>query len=201
MADCPSPAEPTCGTRRRGEVLEDAIFDAVLQQLATVGYRGLTMEGVAACSRTGKASLYRRWPSREALVADAVRHRMPALDDPPDTGTVRGDILALLQRMAETLNSSTGCAMSSLLSTVDRDDVVVRAIVRQIIKPRQRMLLALLRRGAERGEVRPEAVTLLVAQAGPAMVIYTYLTHGPPVTRRMLKSIVDEVVLPILRID
>jgi AcrR family transcriptional regulator len=58
-------AAPPCAppaTRRRGQILEHAIFDAVLDQLQTVGYTGLTMEGVAACAHTGKAALYRRWP-------------------------------------------------------------------------------------------------------------------------------------------
>lgn len=199
MADNPLPAETPCGSRRRGDVLEHAIFDAVLEQLATVGYGGLTMEGVAACSHTGKASLYRRWPSKEALLVDAVGHRMPPVDDLPDTGTVRGDILLLLQRMATTLDSSTGCAMHNLLSSAARDGDVVRAITRRIIEPRQRMLLALLERGVERGEVRPGAATMMVAQTGPALVIYHYLTEGPPVSRETLAAIVDEVVVPILR--
>ncbi|MEV7028182.1 TetR family transcriptional regulator, partial [Kitasatospora sp. NPDC093558] len=57
--------------RRRGEVLESAIFGATLQQLVTDGYARLTMEGVAAAAQTGKAALYRRWSSKEELVKDA----------------------------------------------------------------------------------------------------------------------------------
>jgi AcrR family transcriptional regulator len=64
-----APCAPANGRpRRRGQTLEHAIFDAVLDQLQTVGYVGLTMEGVAAAAHTGKAALYRRWPRKEDLV-------------------------------------------------------------------------------------------------------------------------------------
>ncbi|TDD64977.1 TetR family transcriptional regulator, partial [Actinomadura rubrisoli] len=65
------------GTRRRGGDLEAAIYEAVFAQLEAVGYRRLTMEGVAAAARTGKAALYRRWPSKDELVTDALKHVLP----------------------------------------------------------------------------------------------------------------------------
>ena len=70
--------------RRRGAVLERAILDAALEQLSTVGWNGLTMEGVAAGAQTGKAAVYRRWPSKEDLVADALRAGLPQLRRGPD---------------------------------------------------------------------------------------------------------------------
>ncbi len=203
MAEHPSQCGPLAGAfeprRRRGQVLESAIFDAVVDQLGTVGYGGLTMEGVAAAAHTGKAALYRRWPSKEELVVDALQHRMPALDDPPDTGSVRNDVLALLGRVAHTVNSPTGCAISSLLSDPLRDPDFLRMVHARVIEPRKSMMMNLLRRGAERGEVRPDAITPLVAEVGPAMVIYHFLTEGPPVRPRTVKAIVDQVVVPMLR--
>lgn len=184
--------------RRRGEVLEQAIFDAVVDQLAAAGYEALTMEGVAACAGTGKAALYRRWPSKEELVLEALEHRLPVLDDPPDTGTVRGDILMLLGRMTRTVNSPTGCAIQSLMGQ-QRDREFMRAVHRRVIEPRKRMMLDALRRGVERGEVRPDAVSMLVAEVGPAMVIHHFLVDGPPVSRRTIEAIVDQVVLPMVR--
>src|SRR5690606_38992812 len=75
--------------RRRGAVLERAILDATLEQLSTVGWNGLTMEGVAAGAQTGKAAVYRRWPSKEDLVADALKVGLPRIDAVPDLGSVR----------------------------------------------------------------------------------------------------------------
>lgn len=65
-------------------MLERAILDAALEQLSTVGWNGLTMEGVAAGAQTGKAAVYRRWPSKEDLVADALEAGLPRFEEVPD---------------------------------------------------------------------------------------------------------------------
>ena len=75
---------PTVSPRRRGAVLERAILDAALEQLSTVGWSGLTMEGVAAGAQTGKAAVYRRWPSKEDLVADALQAGLPRFEEAPE---------------------------------------------------------------------------------------------------------------------
>ncbi|MGQ4357068.1 helix-turn-helix domain-containing protein, partial [Streptomyces drozdowiczii] len=62
--------QPVVSLRRRGSVLERAILEAALEALSTVGWNGLTMEGVAAGAQTGKAAIYRRWSSKEELVAE-----------------------------------------------------------------------------------------------------------------------------------
>jgi len=157
------------------------------------------MEGVAAAAHTGKAALYRRWPSKDDLILDALQHRMPPLTDLPDTGSVRTDVLELLGRMARTINSPTGCAIQTLMSQPRPDRDFLRVVHARVIQPRKQMMTEVLRRGAERGEVRPEAVSTLVAEVGPAMVIYHFLLDGPPVSWRTVEAIVDSVVLPILR--
>src|SRR5665213_1888350 len=88
------------GSRRRGATLEAAIFAAVLEQLSDVGFSAMTMEGVAASAHTGKAALYRRWPSKEDLVADTLDAVMPSFEMPRDNGSARADIAEVLDRMA-----------------------------------------------------------------------------------------------------
>ncbi|MEV4897159.1 helix-turn-helix domain-containing protein, partial [Nonomuraea sp. NPDC055795] len=90
--------------RRRGEALHAAIFQATLDELAEVGYAKLTMERVAERARTGKASLYRRWPTRLELVMAAVYSVLPDPSDVADTGSLRGDLLALLRHTAAALD-------------------------------------------------------------------------------------------------
>jgi AcrR family transcriptional regulator len=186
-------------TRRRGQVLERAIFDAVLDQLRAEGYGGLTMEGVAACAHTGKAALYRRWGSKEELVVDALQHALPPVGDPPDHGSVRDDLLALLRQMASLMSSPAGCAMQAVLGEGNRDRAFVEVVRRRVIEPRRRMFLEVLRRGAERGEVRPEAVSPLVAEIGPAMLVQRFHSAGPPIPDDYVVSVVDGCVLPLLR--
>src|SRR4029450_3670949 len=162
----PSCAPPHGRTRRRGETLERAIFDAVLDQLQTVGYVGLTMEGVATRAHTGKAALYRRWPRKEDLVVDALEHPLPSPTDLPDHGNVgddslglraetprpwptalpdhgnlRDDLLALLGRMTAMLNSPAGCALQCLMSETERGESVARLLHEGGEDTRKRMVL------------------------------------------------------------
>ena len=192
--------QPCPPLRRRGPALEHAIFDAVLDQLQTVGYVGLTMEGVAAGAHTGKAALYRRWPRKEDLVVDALEHALPSPTDLPDHGDAREDLLDLLRRLAAMLNSPTGCALQCLMAEIDRDHPFARLLHQRVKEPRKQMFLHLLRRAADRGEVRPEAASPLVAEVGPALVMQRFLAEGPPVPDDYVVSVVDDVVLPLLRV-
>ncbi len=194
-----SPAPGGGGTRRRGEALEDAILDATLTELSTVGLSRFTIEGVAHRARTGKASVYRRWQSKEDLVVDALQRVFPPLDDSIDHGDVRADLLALLRQMTEVINGPAGCAMQTLMGELDRDREFVRTVHERVIDPRKRAMLATLQRGAARGQVRPAAVEPLVAQVGPAMIVHKFLSEGPPVADEFVQRVVDEVVLPLVR--
>ena len=198
----PAPARPyppQVATRRRGETLEQAIFQAVLDQLQSVGYARLTMEGVAACAHTGKAALYRRWPHKEDLVVDALDHAMPSLTELPDSGSLREDLLVLLRRMAAMTNSATGCALRCLLAEVDREHPFARLLHERVFAPRKQAFRAVLERAAERGQVRAGAASQLVADAGPALVMQRFLAEGPPVPDDFVVAVLDEVVLPLLR--
>jgi AcrR family transcriptional regulator len=193
------PTKPCGPPRRRGEILERAIFDAVLDQLQVVGYVGLTMEGVAGAAHTGKAALYRRWPRKEDLVVDALEHTLPSPCDLPDHGDVRDDLLDLLRVMAAMLNSPAGCALQCLISETERDESFARLLHERVKEPRKRMFLDLLARGADRGQVRPAAVSQLVAEVGPALVMQRFLAEGAPVPDAYVVSVVDDVVMPLLR--
>jgi AcrR family transcriptional regulator len=143
------------------------------------------MEGVAACARTGKAALDRRWAGNQDLVADAIDHALPSLADLPDHGDVREDLLDLLRRMAGMVKSPTGCALQCLLAEVDRDHQSSALLHERVLAPRKRSFLAVLERAADRGQVRREAANPLVAEVGLAMVVQRFLVEGPPGPRRL----------------
>ncbi|HEV2375616.1 MAG TPA: TetR/AcrR family transcriptional regulator [Streptosporangiaceae bacterium] len=185
------------GTRRRGQLLESAIFDAVLAGLAESGYDRLTMEDVAVRAGTGKATLYRRWQSKEELVLATLRSKMPPPEDEPDTGSVRGDLIGQLQCMVDTMRTPTGTAMWGILAH-QSNTPIVQAVHSTVILPYQQAMLNILRRGAERGEVRPSAVTSLVAEVGPVLIRQHYFAAGPPADAAV-QEIVDQVIMPILR--
>src|SRR3954470_19150910 len=97
-------------TRRRGAALLGAIHTAVLDELADNGYAGLSIERVAERARTGKASIYRRWPTRLELVLAAIDRVMPRYDEVPDNGNIRDDLLEVLRRIAAIMGSRAGTA-------------------------------------------------------------------------------------------
>jgi AcrR family transcriptional regulator len=187
------------GRRRRGPELERAIYDATLGELAEHGLEALTMEGIAAAARTGKASLYRRWATKEDLVLDAVGCTMPSTEDlEGSTGSLRGDLLRGLGRMAEFISSPHGRVARSLLATAEPDHPLLEMTRTRLIEPRQARMRSLIELGVERGEARPGCATLTLAQVGPAMVMQRFMLWGR-VEPSDVESIVDDVLLPLLR--
>src|SRR6201996_6073996 len=94
--------------RRRGEELEAALLEAAWDELVAVGFARLTMESVAARARTGVAVLYRRWPRKDDLVMAAIaNHGTVNPVEKPDTGSLRGDMLALLGSINDNRSSFT----------------------------------------------------------------------------------------------
>lgn len=179
--------------RRRGEALRQAIFDAVFAQLRDVGYGRLTMGAVAAEAGTGKAALYRRWCTREELVADAVRHGLPSPSEAPTHDTVRADLVEQLRRLRDALAHTGGAA----LNAAAEDGTIRAAFTERIVEPCQALIVAALRRGAERGEIAELApdVARKVAAVGPAMLIHQVLTGDTSVSDADLDALVDDVLL------
>jgi AcrR family transcriptional regulator len=200
-ADNDTAPDATCepASRRRGAILEQAIFDAVLTQMNAVGFSGLTMEGVANCAHTGKAAIYRRWPCKEDLVVDALNHALPSFDAPPDTGNVRDDIAEVFRHMLTIINGHAGCAMLALISELDRDHEFIKTVQERVLAPRKAMMLEILERAAARGEIRPDAVNPLVGEAGPALIVHRMFMYGPPVDEAYAQAVLDDVVMPLLR--
>src|SRR5215469_10729252 len=94
-------------SRRRGEVLKRALYEATLAELAEVGYGGLTMEGIAARAHTGKAALYRRWASKHDLVHAALVFTLPPVPEPRSGRSARDSLLALFTAHRDVLAGKT----------------------------------------------------------------------------------------------
>ncbi|MFD9095038.1 TetR/AcrR family transcriptional regulator [Streptomyces collinus] len=197
------PAEParTASPRRRGAVLERAILDAALEQLSTVGWKGLTMEGVATGAQTGKAAVYRRWPSKEDLVADALEAALPPVGGVPDLGSVREDLLALCRRARDAMFSRPGFALRAVIHECDPAQVerFHGVIFDGVVEPTIQRLRDVITRGIERGEVRPDAANGYVFDAIPAMMMYRSKMCTSEWSDRDLEEMVDHLMIPLLR--
>jgi AcrR family transcriptional regulator len=183
--------------RKRGDELNAAIYQATLAELAEVGYARLTMERVAERARTGKAALYRRWSSRMELAMDAVYHALPDLTATPDTGSLRGDLLAQLRRTADLLAGPAGEALRGLLGDVLRDPARTAELRRLSHGNSGKVMREIVRRAIERGEVDGDAVTPRRLDVPQAMLRQYFLFNGVPIPDEVITEIVDEVVVPL----
>jgi AcrR family transcriptional regulator len=186
------------GPRRRGSALDAAILGAAFDELVEVGYHGLTMDRVAVRAHASKASLYRRWPSRMELAVHAVFHALPDPDHPPDTGSLRGDLLALLRRSAQQLAGPTGQALRALLSDALRDPGRAAELRQFSAGTVEQGMHEIVGRAVRRGEIRRSAVTPRRLEAGQALLRQHFLFNGPAVPDSVIVDIVDDVVVPLL---
>ena len=184
-----APAGPP-RTRRRGAVLEDAILDAAWDELAAVGYAQVTMAGVAARAGTNKAALYRRWPNRTELLAAAIDRRVvPLAALPADTGSLRGDVIAVLQAVNR---------RSHAAQTVPDPGGELAAYLRRraAVEGFEQMDLV-LSRARQRGQASAAPVSTQVARL-PVSVLHSELClDTAPVPDQAITKIVDELFLPL----
>jgi AcrR family transcriptional regulator len=194
--------DPPAAQRRRGDTLRRAIFDATLAQLTSVGWTRLTMEGVAACAQTGKAALYRRWSSKLDLLVAALEHSLPSTGEVPDLGSLREDLLYVLERTRNAMYSPAGCALRAAMDEIAAEhggQTVQTLIQGRVLDPGRRVFVQVLERGIARGEVRGGADAALLADVGPAMMLFQTKTNGGEIPADYPARLVDEVMLPMLR--
>ena len=190
--------------RKRGAALEDAIREAAFAELTEVGYLAFSVEAVAARAKTGKASIYRRWPSKVELVLDAMLAELPTpeqcgiardWDDEMTTVEALHEIAATITNL---LQSPAGDAMRAVKCEAMSDPELARLIDERFQEPRRQVMLRLLQRGVERGEVRPEAVTPLVADVLPAVLSHRVILQREPVDNRTITQIMEQVIIPLV---
>ncbi len=185
-------------TRRRGATLEHALLDAAWQELQESGYAKLTMERVADRAGTSRAVIYRRWRNRPELVIAAMRHRQPVLSGAiPDTGTLRGDTLAVLRRAAARTTEIGPDTVIGMLSDLLSDNEAFDQILDQLLRSGGEVMSSVLDRAAARSETR-ENISPRIARLPPDLLRHELiLTHQPP-SQRTLEEIVDEIFLPLV---
>ena len=199
----PADAERTKLGRKRDHTRDPEILAATLDVLAETGYDRMTIDDVAARAKAGKATLYRRWPSKAHLVVDAVGCMKQTATDHehlPDTGTLRGDLLALIRPHTIEQGERKMRIMAGLFSVLQENRDLADAVNAAIVEPRARATRLLLERAAARGEIAADHDLELLSLVSQATVAYRLLVLGRPADVAFLTSIVDEVVLPAVGI-
>ncbi len=183
--------------RRRGAALETAILDAGWQQLIEQGYTHLTFEAVAERAKTGKAVLYRRWPDKAALLLAVLAHQgFGTPVEVPDTGSLRGDVLALLQLVNRRGDSGAALFSTILGAYFDETETTPAQLRAQLLGDSTRPMTHIVRRAMERGEVSiapPPRVTALPVD----LLRHELIMNLSRVPERTIIEIVDTVFLPL----
>jgi len=192
------PKQPPAATRRRGATLEHALLDAAWEELQQSGYPRLTMERVAERAGTSRAVIYRRWRNRPELVIAAMRHHQPVLSGQvPDTGTLRGDTLAVLRRASARITEIGPDTVIGMLSDLLADEEAFELTLDRLLRGGGEVMSEVLDRAAARGETR-EHISPRVARLPLDLLRHELiLTHQPP-SQDTLEEIVDEIFLPLV---
>lgn len=188
--------------RKRDHTRDADILDAAIEVLAENGFDRMTVDMVAARAKAGKATLYRRWPSKAELVLDAVlrmKRDMVDLDNLPDTGTLRGDLLALFKPQPVEDGERKMRAMAGLASLLSQHQEFAEAGNAAIVEPWAGAHSRLIRRAIERGEVEATVDVETLSQVIPSIAAYRALIQRKPFDRHFLTTMVDSVLLPALR--
>lgn len=198
MAQLDTPETTTKLGRKRDPGRDRVILDATLDVLAESGYDGMTIDMVAARAKAGKATLYRRWTSKAELVIDALAGMKPPvdLDTLPDTGSLRGDLVAQLEAPALEDSERKLKVMAGIVSLLNNHPSLAEAAHRAIIEPHVVVNRILIRRAIDRGEISPDCDVETLAIVEPAMAAYRTLLLRIPIDREYIISIIDGLIMP-----
>lgn len=185
--------------RRHGAELDTAIKTAVLRLLAAHGPDGVTMEAVATTARTSKPVLYRRWPDRRALLRDTLVGIAATSIPTHDTGSFRGDMLAVLRGWAALFGGDGGPLMRSIVTAVAADPELAATFRDDVIGMRKDEMNALFARGIERGDVRADVPVGILRELGQSVLWHRLLISGDPIDDHLVTQLVDEVLTPLAR--
>ena len=175
---------------------EQEILTAALDVLADVGYDRLTMDAVAAKAKASKATLYRRWNSKAALVINALTSMKDANAVLPDTGNLRDDLHGMFCGMGGLTDSHLLAILGSVLTAIGRDEEFAAAFRRDFIAPKAARSVEIFQRAQARGEIRPDVDLDILVPALPGIVLHRLFFLGEMPTHDVITRVIDHVIIP-----
>jgi AcrR family transcriptional regulator len=185
--------------RPRDQARDLDLMAAALDLVAEVGYDRVSMEAVATACSASKATIYRRWPSKAALVAAALGCRKKHPQLVTFSGDLRRDMLDGLVAMAQSIQDDDINLLVGLLGAMRTDPELARELRTQMVTDQREAAQAWTLQAIEAGQLRPGTDLTLVQQIGPALVLSRLLVTGEPVDEEFCKNLVDQVLLPLVR--
>lgn len=187
--------------RPRDASRDAALLQATLDLLVEVGYDRLTIDAVAARVKASKATVYRRWPNKAALVVDAMQALHEGKHEEqvfPDTGSLREDLLAGARKFVDKLSSEEGRLLASVMTASMRDPELAGAM-RSGTDEKVAMCAAPLERAVARGELGPGCSADVFAEVVQSVFLFRFLVSGEPLDEAFVVHVIDDIVLPLLK--
>jgi AcrR family transcriptional regulator len=175
---------------------EEELLTATLEVLRETGYDNLTVDKVVARAHASKTTVYRRWPSKGELVCAAFAHAVH-IGAAPDTGTLRGDLLALAEIIAQVAGLYAR-TIAGILATDNPNPHLRELFLHDLYRARRDQVYSVLHRAVSRGEIAADVINEDIWDLLPGYISHRMLQHGRPVTSETLRALVDEVMLPSL---
>jgi AcrR family transcriptional regulator len=179
--------------RPRHPATDGAILEATFRELVEVGYGGLSVEAVAAGSGVAKTTIYRRWPTKRDLVIAALAVEAPFAPPPADVESRTALELFVRGAIAMLIDSGAIRILGSLLVEEGREPGLLAVFRQRILEPRRGLVEAMLRRGIERGEIRPDIEPLVVTEMVAGAVFGHHAILGLTATDAWIEALVAHV--------
>ena len=176
---------------------EQELLAVTLRLLQENGYERFTVEQVAAAARASKATMYRRWPTKAELVMAAVLNGINAVAVPPETGSLRTDLLAIGHAVSDQVHRHA-TTMRAVLVEISRSPALNDVLQRQFFGERKKMINHVLRQAVERGEVDADAIDDDLWDLLPGYLAFRAVIQNRPATKRTVVALVDDVIIPSL---
>ena len=183
-------AESSSWSQRESELLA-----VTLQLLQEHGYDRLTVDEVASAARASKATVYRRWPSKAELVLAAFIEGIRQVAVPPETGTLRGDLLRLGEAVCAD-GHQLASTIRAVLVEVSRNPALNDVMQHQFIDQRKALIRYILQQAVDRGEIAEAAITDELWDLVPGYLIFRSILPSRPPTRETVEALVDNFIIP-----
>jgi AcrR family transcriptional regulator len=178
----------------RGEAFTSAVLDAALTQLAEVGFERLSIPQVADMAGVNKTSIYRRWPSKADLVRDALAIPMSHAGEPPNTGALRTDLIALASTVAAFTQSRIGTALIRIMLAEGSNEQVRTLANAAYSEAGKQGPWVVIQRALERGELSSHADPSLMLFTVAGAIMHRVFVEQRDASEEFLNQIVDLVL-------
>jgi AcrR family transcriptional regulator len=191
------PSRPGAPRPRVEGERESEILDAALVLLAQVGYDRMTMDGIAAEAKAGKATLYRRWSTKASLVVDAILRTKEALQVPEvDTGSLREDLVQMACSHGGLTDARSSQVMAGLITALHHDPDFAAEFRSRVLAPKIEATRAVFERARARGEITADLDLDLVSPALAGIILHRSFVLGLPADEKTVAQVVDQIILP-----